>query len=167
MQGTTVGFIHTNNYKGISGIVTQEAKKGVIFLHVLFPHAYVLPRRLKRKRILKIPRKAINIWQWLSAREWFMSARCSGSPLRPASQRWVLLWSRGAAHSVIGLVGNWSTWKKSRCHLVTLGHAANCCQGVLEQASCQGRVMNDCAPSLCPLTSPTSPSCLSHHLSHH
>lgn len=141
--------------------------KSGFYLYILAPHAYVLPQSQKKEKDFKDNLKAINIWQRLSASEWFMSARCSGLPLRPASQRWVLLWSRGAAHSVIGLVGSWSTWKKSWCHLVTLGHTANCCQGVLEQASCQGRVMNDCAPSLCPLTSPTSPCCLSHHLSHH
>lgn len=70
----------------------------------------------------------------------------------------------GAADGVIGpggepeLVEKEKKKKKGQSHLVTLGHAANCCQGVLEQASCQGRVMNDCAPPPCPLTSPTSPS---------
>lgn len=39
MQVSTVGFIHTNNYKGISFIVTQEAKKGGLFLLILVPRA--------------------------------------------------------------------------------------------------------------------------------
>lgn len=53
----------------------------------------------------------------------------------------VLSWSRGAACSVIGLAGSWSTWKKSQCHLVTLGHTAKpLLWGVFELAWCQGRL---------------------------
>lgn len=86
----------------------------------------------------------------------------------------VLLWSRGAAHGLIGVAWSCSTWKKSQCHLVTLGHAAKLLhggEGGLELACCQGRVCVEhrgdeslCCSTLSPYLPPVppSPSSLSH-----
>lgn len=72
----------------------------------------------------------------------------------------VLLWSRGAACGLIGVAWSCSTWKKSRCHLVTLRHAAKLLAGgwsghVAEEGCALSTVvMNHCAAPLSPLTPP-------------
>lgn len=87
----------------------------------------------------------------------------------------VLLWSRGAAHSLIGVAWSCSTWKKSQCHLVTLGHAAKLLvggwSGHVAEEGCvlSAVVMNHCAarlsplPLLSPSLSRTPPSTAPHH----
>lgn len=85
----------------------------------------------------------------------------------------VLLRSRGAACGLIGVAWSCSTWKKSQCHLVTLGHAAKLLAGgwsghVAEEGCVLSTVvMNHCAappptpsiplPPVCPTAHPTSP----------
>lgn len=72
----------------------------------------------------------------------------------------VLLWSRGSARSLIGVAWSCSTWKKSRCHLVTPGHAAKLPVGGLERACCRGGMCVEHVgdESLCCSTLSSTPS---------
>lgn len=135
-----------------SGLSIQK----LIFGHFLFlPRStYVSTNGDNETRSLKITRKQstfgsscqpVNDLCPIAALFYFSACQSAAG---------VLLGSRGAPCSLIGVAWSCSTWKKSQCHLVTLRHAAKMLAGgwsrrAAEEGSVLSSVvMNHCANRL-------------------
>lgn len=126
----------------------------LLFIHLFIHPTYVVTNTDNETRCLKITRKQSTIGGSCQPANDLCPIAALVRLSSCQSAACVLLWSRGAAHGLIGVAWSCSTWKKSQCHLVTLGRAAKLLAGgwsghVAEEGCVLSTVvMNHCAARL-------------------